>query len=205
MSAKQVPEGYMVNALGHLVPRELVAEIDIARDDLVREIFAAAHALQDAMTAFKSRAMGDIAAFVEMSAERYGAELGGDKGNVTLTSYCGRYKILRAVADRLEFDERLQVAKELIDTCIHRWGIGVNAHYRALVMSAFQVDKAGKINTGRVLELTRLAIDDEDWKAAMQAIQDSIQVIGTRSYVRFYERIGGSDKFHQVTLDIAAL
>ena len=37
------------------------------------------------------------------------------KGNVTLTSYDGKYKIQRAIAEYLHFDERLQVAKELID------------------------------------------------------------------------------------------
>ena len=59
--------------------------------------------------------MNDVQAFVELSAEQYGAKLGGIKGNVTLTSYDGKYKIQRAIAEYLHFDERLQVAKELID------------------------------------------------------------------------------------------
>lgn len=205
MNTHATPEGFLQNAQGHLVPRNLVSDIDMARDDLVRDIIRSARALQDAMALFKSGTMDDIAAFIELSAEKYGAKLGGDKGNVTLSSYDGRYKIVRANAEYLTFDERLMVAKSLIDQCIHRWTEGSRVEIRALVEHAFQTDKTGKISTGRVLGLTRLAISDEQWQQAMQAIRDSVQVAGSKCYVRLYERIGDSDQWQQIALDIATL
>jgi len=205
MNTHTIPDGFLQNAQGHLVPRNLVSDIDMARDDLVRDIIRNARALQDAMILFKTRTMDDIAAFIELSAEKYGARIGGDKGNVTLTSFDGRYKVVRANAEYLTFDERLVVAKSLIDQCIHRWTEGSRIEIRALVEHAFQTDKTGKISTGRVLGLTRLAISDEQWQQAMQAIRDSVQVAGSKSYVRLYERIGGSDQWQQIVLDIATL
>lgn len=204
-SETQVLEGYMINAQGYLVPIAQVKEIDLTRNDLVMEIVIKAMVLKKALSTFKGSAMGDIQAFIELSAERYNATLGGKKGNVTLASFDGRYKIQRAISDYLVFDERLQVAKQLIDECIHEWTKGSRSEIHALIDHAFQVDKEGKVNTGRILGLKRLDIKDEKWKQAMQAITDSIQVTSSKTYLRIYEREGDSDQFKAISLDIAGL
>jgi hypothetical protein len=51
----------------------------------------------------------------------------------------------------------------------------------------------------------RLEIDDAEWKRAMEAIRDSIQTTGTAVYVRVYERIGDSDQYKAIPLDLAAV
>ena len=62
-----------------------------------------------------------------------------------------------------------------------------------------------KINTGRVLALRRLDIRDEKWQKAMMAIGESLQVVGSKEYVRFYERVGDSDQYQPINLDVAAV
>ena len=109
------PAGYRSNAAGHLVPEAKIDDIDKDRDELVRGFVARAQALHLSLSRFKRDALGDVDAFVSLVAEKYGASVGGAKGNVTLMSYDGRFKLQVQVAERLEFDERLQVAK-----CIHR-------------------------------------------------------------------------------------
>lgn len=199
------PNGYMRNSQGHLVPVELVVPIDLARHELVQEIVDKAIEAKAHISEFKHAAMADIEAFVELSAEQYNTKIGGNKGNITLVSYDGQYKIQRAIAEYLQFDERLQVAKQMIDECIHRWAEGSAPEIRALVDHAFQTDNAGKISTTRVLGLKRLDIQDEQWKKAMQAISDSIQVTGSKTYLRIYKRINGTDQWQPIPLDIAAL
>jgi hypothetical protein len=140
-----------------------------------------------------------------MSMEQHGAKVGGAKGNVTLMSFCGRYKVQVAVAESLTFDERLQAAKALIDECIHSWSEGANDNIRVLVNDAFQVDVAGNISIGRVLGLRRLNITDPTWERAMKAISESVQVTGSKRYVRVYERVGDSDRWQAVVLDVAAV
>ncbi len=199
------PEGYMRDSQGRLVPLEMVKPIDQARDELVRDIVDDALKLQEQIRIFKTLCLDEIQAFVDLSAEEYDTALGGIRGNVSLVSYDGRYRIQRSIADHLTFDERLQVAKQLIDNCIHRWSDGARSEIRVLVQDAFQTDKEGRINTGRVLGLRRLDISDPEWKQAMQAISDSVQVAGSKTYVRLYRRVGNSDQWEQISLDIAAL
>lgn len=202
---KTIPSGYMQDAKGALWPKDTVREIDLVRDELVREIVAKAKEQSEQLAKFKAGVFGDIEAFVQLSGEKYGVKMGGAKGNVSLLSFDGRYKLQRAVAESLAFDERLQIAKELIDQCIHEWSTGSRAEIRALVNDSFQVDKEGRVNAARILSLRRLDITDEKWGKAMQAISESIQVAGSKTYFRVYERVGDTDQYRPISLDIAAV
>lgn len=201
----EIPRGYMQKADGSLVPKKLISPIDLQRDDLVKDLVQRARNVQQPMAEFKRAAMDAVAQFVSDSARQYDAKLGGKKGNVTLYSFDGRFKVVRSFAENIYFDERLQAAKALIDECIHEWARNSRSEIKVLVNDAFQTDKQGKINTQRILGLKRLEISDEKWIRAMQAITDSIQVAGTKSYVRFYERVGDSEDYTPIPLDIAAL
>jgi hypothetical protein len=200
-----IPAGYWRDGEGRLIPENMVKPIDRARDDLVHELVAQAKSTSAVLAAFKAKAFGDIGAFVEMSGEQYGVKLGGVKGNVTLLSFDGRYKIVRQIQEHLVFDERLQAAKQLIDECIQTWTEGSSDEIKALINDAFQVNKEGKINTARVLGLKRLNINDEKWLRAMQAISDSVQVAGSKPYIRIYERVGDTDQYQPISLDVAAV
>lgn len=199
-----IPEGYLRNAQGYLVPTEKVADIDQARDALVKQLVAQAKDVQKTMAQFKTWAMGEVDALVELSAEKYGAKMGGNKGNITLMTYDGETKVQVAVSERLVFDERIQAAKALIDECLHEWTADSNANVKALVEHAFQTDKEGKFNVSRIISLTNLAINDEKWKQAMQAIQDSMTIASTTRYIRLYQR-GKGGKYEQITLDMSAI
>lgn len=107
---------------------------------------------------------------------------------MTLTSYNGRYKIIRAVDETISFTEGLVIAREMIQRCIQRWSDGANAHLIALVNKAFETDRDGNLSTARVLGLASVKIDDTEWTAAIEVIHKSVQVTATKSYLRFYER-----------------
>lgn len=204
MTTNNIPAGYWQDARGNLVPEAKVKPIDKLRDQCVRDLCGMAEAQMRGLATFKLQALQDVAALVAASIEQYGVKSGGDKGNVTLTSYDGEYKLVRQMQDHIVFGEQLQAAKALIDQCVTRWAVGANDNIKVLINDAFQVDKEGRINTGRVLGLRRLDIKDEDWQQAMQAISDSIQVASTKPYIRFYKRnaTGGYDP---ITLDLAAV
>jgi hypothetical protein len=195
---------FMTDSQGRQVPVGLVKEIDKLRDQTVRRIAEEAMKMKETLEGFKRRIRDDIYAFVGLSAEQYGKAWGGKKGNITLTTYDGTYRLVVAVDDTITFDERLQVARELIGDCIKKWSDGSRDEIRILVQDAFQVDKAGKVSTGRVLGLRRLDIHDPDWQKAMAAITESIQISGNKQYLRFYER-DEQGKYIQIPLDVAAL
>ena len=199
-----IPDGYREDRNGRLVPENQIKAIDRQRDELVQEKIVRALALREQLRAFKRGAFDDIAAFVQLSAEQYGARLGGDKGNVTLLSFDGRYKLIRAIQDSITFDERLQAAKALIDECLNDWTEGARAELRTLVNNAFRVDQDGNIKTGEVLSLRRLKFDDTRWQQAMTAISDAVTVVGSKTYVRFYER-DERGQYLPISLDVAGV
>ncbi len=199
-----IPPGYWRDAKGNLVAESNVKAIDKLRDELVKDLIADAMTLRIAMADFKGVAMGEIEAFIATSAEEYDANIGGKKGNVTLYSYDGQYKVVRQIAEHLTFDERLQAAKALIDDCLREWTEDGRDEVKTIINDAFHVDQEGKINVGRILGLRRLDITDDRWLKAMKAISDSLQVIGSKPYIRFYER-QEDESYKTISLDIAAL
>ena len=204
MDERTVPEGYMEDAQGRLVPLGKVDPIDLARDELVREIVDRARATREGLRRTKAGMMGDIAAFVSLSAERHGVRYGGQKGNVSLLSYDGRYKVVRSMADAITFDERINAARELINECLRDWTEGSSENLRAVVDAAFDLDREGRLSAGRILGLRRIKVDDPRWREAMEAISDSVQIVGNKPYVRVYER-GEDGKFVAISMDMAAV
>lgn len=204
-ATQNTPDGYRKDAKGRLIPVESIKQIDLERDSLVMEIINKALGVNKMLAQFKTTVFADIQAFIELSGERYGAKVGGAKGNVSLTTFDGRYMIKRAVSDTLTFDEGLQAAKALIDECVHEWTEGARSEIRALINDAFNVDKEGKISTGRILSLRRLEIQDEKWQRAMNALSESVRVQCSKSYIRVYERIGDTDQYQPIPLDMAGV
>ena len=200
--APVVPDGYMANAKGHLIPVDLVKPVDKLRDEQVRDMLKHAKRLHDDMRRSKTRLFAAFNDFVALSYQDYGETLGGKKGNITLMSYDGSKKVQLAVSENMVFDERLQIAKKLIDDCLNDWTRDSNDHIKALINQAFQVDKAGKISTHRVLGLRALDIDDDNWRKAMEAISDAVQITDTKEYIRFYER-NSDGQYIQISLDFS--
>ncbi|MBF0869737.1 DUF3164 family protein [Gluconobacter japonicus] len=197
------PDDYMTDSAGRLVPRANVKPEDLLQDELVKKLFERARSIRDGMRQFREDADSDIRAFLDLLAEQYGAKKGGAKGNLTLATYDGCERITIAISDTITFGPELQIAKELVDSCLTRWTEGGNANIRAVVTDAFDVGKEGKLNVSKILGLRRLSIDDEEWKRAMQAITDAVKVNASRSYIRFHERASPDSAFIQVPLDIA--
>ncbi|MDR0472720.1 MAG: DUF3164 family protein [Treponema sp.] len=195
---------FMTDAQGRQVPVKMVKEIDKLRDQTVRHVADEAVKMKSVLVEFKSKIRDEIFSFVEKSSGVYGVKWGGKKGNVSLLSYDGQYKLVIAMNDNITFDERLQVARELIGKCLNKWSKGARAEIRLLANDAFQVDKTGKISTARVLGLRRLDIQDADWQKAMTAITESVQITGTKQYLRVYER-DASGEYQMIPLDVAAL
>lgn len=201
----QVPEGFMMDHRGALVPENIVKEIDKSRNNLVYEIVTKALLLNEELAAFKRQAMNDIKAFVELSAERFDAKVGGNKGNISLTSYDGRYRVLRSINEYITFDESLEAAKALLDDCLESWTSDTSDELRKLVNFAFKSNNAGKLSTQRIMGLLKVDIKDPLWVKAMEAIKESITISGSKAYIRIYKRVGDTDEYKQINLDLAAV
>lgn len=188
---------------GTKVPESVIKPQHLLEDQLVRSEMGHAVALSEQLSRFLAHFWDNLGAFEALIAERYGATVGGKKGNKTLMSYDGTFKITVQIADNVVFGPELQVAKTLVDECLTDWTATAGAELRAVVQRAFNTDKEGQINRAALYSLLRLEIADERWKQAMQAIRDAMRVVGTKSYVRFYRRASQDASWEAVTIDLA--
>ncbi len=193
----------LIDGKGRHCPVNTIHPVDLARHDLVNDRLDAAKALLSQLQAFKEQTFADIEAFIELSAADYDVKMGGTKGNLSLINHGDTRKVRIAIADRIVFDERLQVAKQLFDELIAEHSNGLDEVIAVLIQEVFKVDKAGKIDTRKVLELRRYNVKHPKWTQAMAAINDSIKVVGSRSYIQMYERDTPNDDWQTVSLDLA--
>lgn len=200
-----VPDGFMQDSRGRLVPEANVRPSDKLQDELVRRLHHEAEPVRQFMMDFKRLCFAEIHAFLDLVAEQYSTKLGSEKGNVTLTSYDGTLRVTVAVGNFKSFGPEIQAAKTLIHGCLNRWSEGANANLKAVVLDAFDVDKQGSLNVDKILALRRLEIDDEEWQRGMQAISDSVRIDATKDYVRLHRRPSPDAKWEQVTFDLSKL
>ena len=203
-SPAAVPDGYMRDARGRLVPTALVKPEQLLEDELVRGLHERAQAVSGALREFLEQSLADIEALLGILADKYSVNLGGERGNLTLDTYDGALIVQVSIGDQIDLGPELQVAKALIDGCIHRWSKGASIELQAIVNDAFDIDKKGKLNVGRILGLRRMNIDDPDWRKAMDAIGNATRVVRSKRYLRLYRKTGDKAK-QQVPLDLASV
>jgi len=198
----EIPAGYMSGPDGTLVPKSKVKPQHMLEDEMVRHHIGLARSLNAALAQFKREALQSSEDFLDLLAQDYQIARGGRKGNVIFRSYDGTLEMQVSVSETLSFGPELQAAKALVDACIARWSAGSSDNLRALVDHAFQVNKAGRIDTQRVLSLRRLDIAEEEWVKAMNAIGDALRVHCSTTYVRFYH-VSESGARAAIPLDLA--
>jgi Protein of unknown function (DUF3164) len=194
---------YMGDAKGNLVPVRLIKQQHLMEDELVRDEIGWALALSEQVKRFKQHLFDNLGAFEALLAEQYGATIGGKKGNKTLMTHDGMFKISVQVADNIVFGPELQIAKALVDECLNEWATGSRDEIRTIVTRAFNTDKEGQINRAEIFMLLRLDIDDARWKRAMEAIRDAMRVEGSKTYVRCYMRPNVEAAWQPITIDLA--
>ena len=194
---------HMPDAKGGLVPVDLIKPQHLLEDETVRKIIGYAAALSAQIARFKAHTFEDLGDFEAVLAQEYEVTKGGAKGNKTFLSHDGLYKVQVQVADYIDFGPELQIAKTLIDECLNEWAEGSPVELQAVVTRAFNTDKEGQINRSEIFMLLRLEINDPRWRKAMQALRDAMRVVGSKTYVRCYQREAFDAGWDPITIDLA--
>jgi len=194
---------HMRDGQGKLVPLTLIRAQDQLQDEVVRRIIGFAVPLSDQVARFKAHTFDDISGFEALLAQEYEARIGGPRGNKTLMSYDGLYKVTVQVADAIAFGPELQIAKGLVDECLNEWAASARDEIKAIVTRAFNTDKEGQINRAAIFMLLRLDITDPRWLRGMAAIRDAMKIVGSKTYVRCYRRAAFDGPWEAITIDLA--
>lgn len=202
----------LIDAKGRHCPIDIISTVDIARNTLVNDRLARAAVLSKAIEDFKNETFADIDAFIAVSNSEHGAKIGivsensarkAWKGNLQLINFNNTQKIRLMISDRIAFNEKLHSAMSKMQELISQHSSGIDDIIKTLIDEAFRVDKTGQIDAKKIMELRRYKIKHELWQSAMQDIDDSIQIVGSKSYLQFYTRDTPESEWQSIALDIA--
>jgi len=203
--ARKNDDGYWIDAGGNAIPPKYIKDIDKRRDALVTKLYAGALKLNGSMVSFRAQLDDMVTAYIAELAKNVDIPATW-KGNLTLTGFSVTLQVEIDVKDYITFDERLNIAKSLIDKYLIKKcdEAGCDA-LRSVIHEAFNMDKKGKINRYMLRRLMRTNIKDQDWVTAMEMIRDAEQAVSSKQYVMFRYRANTQADWQTLSLNFASL
>lgn len=196
-------KNYMADGTGGLRAVENIAPFKLLIDQTVRQEFGFALGIAAQLRRFRGHLMDNLDALDALVLEKYGAKLGGEKGNRTYTSVDGLWQIKIKMQDRVAYGIELQAAKALFDECLTEWAADSRAEMRSIVTNAFNTDTEGQISRANIQALLKTESEDGRWCRGQEAIRDAVYVIGSKEYVLFRFRESHTAEFDTLTINLA--
>lgn len=195
------------NKRGEQVHPDLIPHGEKLKTELVKKIIGRAEKGVIIMERFKKYVTDEIGDYMEMMREKYGLDpmRNSPKGNLTIETYDGLMKVQIAVQQHIDFDEKLVLAKEKIDEYLKEITAEASADVQTLITKVFDVDKKGNVNAKMVLSLKTYKITHPKWVEAMAIIDEAVEIVGSKSYIRFFKRNSVDEKWDNISLDFAAI
>ncbi|WP_320034821.1 DUF3164 family protein [Halarcobacter sp.] len=203
--AKLDEKGWWIKKNGESVHPERVKIEDKLKDEMIDSILGKAAGVTEVIKKFKEDAYDEVDSYFELLLDKYGVETKKGVKGFTLENFSGTAKIQVATADNIIFDEKLQIAKKKIDEYLHEITQDSNPDIQQLISKAFEVDKKGEVNPRKILALRSYDITHPKWLEAMAIIAESVEIVASKQYIRFYTRENQRENYKQVSLDIAGV
>lgn len=197
-----VPEGYVQNAKGWMMPAASVKEKDKVEDGFVDQYHRYAAAVGAACGHLRLSAFSESDALVEMIVKDAGGDGSTERRKVTLQNLRATRRIVIDRRDTVAFGPEVQAAKEKVWGCVRKWGEGANQNIVALATMAFEPNGNGDLSVSKVAVLWRLDCQEPEWQDAMAALKDALRPTGTATYLRFHERKDPDGKWNLVEAGI---
>ncbi len=198
---------YRINSKGEKVHIDLIKKDEQMRDDLVNKLLDEATAFKGIMGEFRAKAESEVDKYFEELMEKYHIDpkAKSKKGNITLENFSSTAKVQIAISDKLQFDEKIQLAKMKFDEYFEQVTEGSSEEIKLLITKAFDVDKEGNVDVKKILELRSYNIRHPKWVEGVALIEESKKIVSSKSYIRFYKRESPDKAWEHVSLDIAAV
>ncbi len=191
----------MKDCNGNEIPLKYVSPYDRARDLATRRIHARF------IKARKQLEELVAASIVELDRLSQLKESLGEKGNFSATSFDGLIRVSIRQRYNIFLDERVVKARELmlgyVDRLLSRVGEKDAKALRLIIHEAFRANSQGFLSTSKIFSLLRMEIDDPDWRAAKEILQESIKPQKGKRYLSCDVRANTQADFSTIRLDIA--
>ncbi|WP_411037052.1 DUF3164 family protein, partial [Shinella sp. BYT-45] len=171
---------HVQDAEGRWIDWSLVKPKDQLIDEVVRKIMTYALDLSAQVSRFRRHTGADLDGVIALLEQEYRVTIGGPGGNFTLRTFDDLQRVELKVGKFMELGPEIHMAKALIDEYLREITSEATAELKTLVLGAFEVDKKGKLDRQKILDLRKYDIKDERWVRAMQAISDAERTVMVR-------------------------
>jgi hypothetical protein len=172
------------------VPVTAIGKIDLKKNQTAIKIAEKFKEMAVRLQNLKDFAFDAADEIYELQLKAYeidGRDVERMKGNFTFFSYDKRFKVEVNIGQRLEFDDKINLAKAEIDEYLKEITEGQNSDIMIIVNNAFTTVR-GKLDPKRILQLFSYQIKNVRWKKAMEILQDSITTNHSKRYIKVSER-----------------
>lgn len=200
-------KGCWLNGKGEFVHPDLIRIDEQLKDGMVESILDGVCETNKALQSFKDKINQEIESYLDLLLEKYNldARSNAKKGNYTFENYSKTLKIQIQMAEKINFNEKLNIAKAKIDEYLNDIVKDSSEDIKVLINKAFEVDKKGNLDSKKILSLRSYDIKDPRWQEAMEIIAESVEIVGVKPYIRFYKREKATDSWTNVSLDFASI
>jgi hypothetical protein len=195
---------FLVNGMGKKIPIAAILPVDVAREQMVANLFEMALKLQEVIVSEKQKMYQLIHDFLENGTGEAGVDIQAIE-SITFTSYSGDRQIQIRRAERIDYNEQLNQAFRLLNDCLTEWTSGGNHELRALVQQVISAGKKGKIDHAMLLRLQRVNSTHATFLMAQNLIKASIITNMAKQYLSFRQREGIEARWQTVSLNFSQL
>ncbi len=205
--AKLDEKGFWINKKGEGVHKDLVRVDKQLEDETVEQLINKAKEVTSYLKQIKNEAFETVESFRDLLLQKYDIDIkkNSKKGNFTIENYSATAKVMINIQDSIAFDNKLGIAKIKIDEYLHEKTKGADPEIQTLINKAFEVDKKGEVSPKKILALKSYDIKHPLWVEAMNIIDEAVEIVSSKSYIRFYERDNIEQEYKQIRLDIAGV
>ena len=197
--------GDWLDSQGAAIPQRHIKPTDKKRDRMVEQLFKKAETVHNKLVELRGGIDQQVETFLLASAAEAGVDFNNPGGNYTFSNFTGNRRLMIKTNATIDFDERLQFAKEKIYSCLDRWGKDGNKNLRVVVSNVFKTDKKQWVDVKGILGLRKWKITDREWLEAMDLITESITITGRKTYCHFQVRKNRDSEWETIRLDLAGV
>jgi hypothetical protein len=191
---------------GYEIPMSSVAKIELQKDKTARKMADKFKKMSVMLYNLKDEAFDEADKIYEAQLRAYeidGRDTEKMKGNFTFYSYDKHFKIEVNIGQRLEFDDKINLAKAEIDEYLKDITEGQNNDIITIVNHAFTTVR-GKLDHKKILQLFSYKIKNARWEKAMTLLKDSITTNHSKRYIKVLER-DSNGEYQNINVQFSSL
>jgi predicted regulator of Ras-like GTPase activity (Roadblock/LC7/MglB family) len=171
------------------------------------KLLSKAAKIHEKLAAFKTEVAEICQQVYDAFIEERQMKVDGKKGNFTWYNFDRSIKIEVSVNEKIEFDDLvIKAAKEKFDQFLEDNITSKNEFAKEMIIDAFETQRTGKLDTKRVMQLTRYEkkINDALFSEAVALINESIRRPQSKTYFRIWAK-DEAGEFQNVDLNFSSI